>query len=144
MARFLLQFKVPDVQPSGAQPYQKLNHTFRSLLQIQQQPSTSVGGPSALAGPSNFQPGQSPQQWQQQPQWQQQSSYSPQQFRVIDVMAVSGSIKGQAIIEGPDYTTTVAQLIAQCPILDTGLEWHLEELMPAQDAVQILERARAS
>ncbi len=140
MARFLLQFKVPDVQPSGTQPYQKLNHTFRSLLQIQQQPSSSVGGPSALAGPSAFQQGQA----QAQQQWGQQTSYNQQQCRVIDVMAVSGSIKGQAIIEGPDYTTAVAQLIAQCPILDTGLEWHLEELMPAQDAVQILERARAS
>lgn len=138
MARFLLQFKVPEVQPSGTQPYQKLNHTFRSLLQIQQQPSSSVGGPSTLAGPSAFQQAQG-----QSPQWPQQQ-YNPQQFRVIDVMAVSGSIKGQAIVEGPDYTTTVAQLIAQCPILDAGLEWHLEELMPAQDAVQILERARAS
>jgi hypothetical protein len=125
MPRFLLQFKVPDVQPPQTQPYQKLHNAFRSLLQLQQQPTSAIAG----------QPPPSP--------WGQQQQYAPQQFRVIDVVAVSGSIKGQAIIEATDYTSAVAQIIAHCPILDTGLEWHLEELMPAQDAVQILEMARA-
>src|SRR4051794_22897977 len=139
MSRFLLQFNVPEVQQPQTQPYQKLNHAFRALLQLQQQPSMGVGGPSTGGPQQGY--------WAHQQsslQQQQQQPYNAQPCRVIEVMAVSGSIKGQAIIEAPDYTTAVAQIIAQCPILDSGLEWHLEELMPAADAVQILEMARAS